>query len=646
MRDFFQRLGCKLCQSPEVLVDVQDQIRQRHIQVRTEIEYRRDLRHNINILNYFKSRSLCAIDFHVLIPVESEVEHELVLKPIDECAYRSSHWSEDVKLTDEEEPFVVHPEISFAASIGIKSMEEHYLSDTGVLNWEQEVSLVSRIKSLLKGYRDGLSVPKELIQNADDAGATKRWVNVKGPALWIYNNTQFSETDLKNITKVEKETKDLSKIGKFGVGFCSVYNLTDVPSFVSGDTMVFFDPQGSYLMKNKTKGMRINMKSQKNQRMLQRWSDQFKPFKNIFGCDLSTDGGRIPHFDGTLFRLPLRTRQQSSSELSSIVYSHDEMRKLLNIFIESAGNLLLFTQNVSEIEIYHLSEIDTRRKKLIFKVSRNLTWHFPLTYKNNEDDEKKHNKVPVLKKCSPKNDNESDTNSSFGTYQYSAEVEMKFRETGKQFHGQTGQSYKTNWMVSWASGTNECLKLAMQGIGANMLPIAATAVMIEDKNGQRIAVPMSDAPYGFYKTSHLFCVLPLPIETPFNFHISGSFAVTQDRNQLSIETSDAKKRCELNWNQAVMEDAVVKSLFSLLQGLKENNIKPGTDLYILWPVFNSYVEDIYKATKDGFFAELMTSKQKVIYQSDLNRWTEFSSLIRNYQTLMLEILLIDMFYSI
>ncbi|CAG2225202.1 unnamed protein product [Mytilus edulis] len=118
-------------------------------------------------------------------------------------------------------------------------MEEHYLSDTGVLEWEQEVSLVSRIKSLLKGYRDGLSVPKELIQNADDVGAT-----------------QFCETDFRNITKVEGATKDLSKIGKFGVGFCSVLQSNRCSSFLSGDIMVIFDPQSSYL---KTKGMKIDM---------------------------------------------------------------------------------------------------------------------------------------------------------------------------------------------------------------------------------------------------------------------------------------------------------------------------------------------------------------------------------------------------
>ncbi|XP_052087084.1 sacsin-like [Mytilus californianus] len=645
MKDFFHRLGCKMCQSPELLVDVQEQIKQHHIQIRTEKEYRRDLRHNINILTFFKrSHSHCTIDYNALIPVETEVENQLSLKHIHECAYRSSHWSEDVKVTDEEEPFAVHPDITFAASIGIKSMEEHYLSDTGVLEWEQEMSLVNRIKSLLKGYRDGLSVPKELIQNADDAGATKvcflyderenldcrtnllndKMSECQGPALWVYNNAQFSETDFKNITKVEGVTKDLSKIGKFGVGFCSVYNLTDVPSFVSGDIMVIFDPQGSCL---KTKGMKIDMKSLKNQRMLNKWSDQFKPFKNIFGCDLSTEGSRIPHFDGTLFRLPLRTSQQSGSELSSLVYNHDEMRQMLEIFIKSAGNLLLFTQNVSEIEIFHLSDIDTRRKRLIFQASRNLKWHSPLTYKEDENDGKKRNKVPVLKHCSQQINNSSDKNANFGTYQYSAEVVMKFKETGKQFHGQNGNSTKTTWMVSWASGTNECVKQSMQDIGAHKLPIAATAVMIQDNNGKRIAVPLSDAPFGFYDSSHLFCVLPLPIMTPFNFHISGSFAVTQDRTQLSIESSDDKQRFELNWNRAVMKDAVVKSLFSLLQGLQEINVKPGKDLHLLWPVFHSRVVDldIYKETQDRFIAELLTSNQKVIYQSDLDHWTQFSS---------------------
>ena len=35
--------------------------------------------------------------------------------------------------------------------------------------------------------------------------------------------------------------------GRFGVGFNSVYHLTDVPSFVSGHHIVFFDPHMKHL---------------------------------------------------------------------------------------------------------------------------------------------------------------------------------------------------------------------------------------------------------------------------------------------------------------------------------------------------------------------------------------------------------------
>ena len=37
----------------------------------------------------------------------------------------------------------------------------------------QTDSLTGRIHALLDDYADGLAVPKELIQNADDAGATE-----------------------------------------------------------------------------------------------------------------------------------------------------------------------------------------------------------------------------------------------------------------------------------------------------------------------------------------------------------------------------------------------------------------------------------------------------------------------------------------
>jgi sacsin len=49
---------------------------------------------------------------------------------------------------------------------------------------------------------------------------------IQGKALWVYNNALFHENDFENILKLGGKTKlqEKDKIGKFGLGFCSVYN--------------------------------------------------------------------------------------------------------------------------------------------------------------------------------------------------------------------------------------------------------------------------------------------------------------------------------------------------------------------------------------------------------------------------------------
>jgi hypothetical protein len=43
------------------------------------------------------------------------------------------------------------------------------MQNTSALAWGQEEKLTTRIMNLLDSYNDGLAMPKELIQNADDA---------------------------------------------------------------------------------------------------------------------------------------------------------------------------------------------------------------------------------------------------------------------------------------------------------------------------------------------------------------------------------------------------------------------------------------------------------------------------------------------
>ncbi len=145
-----------------------------------------------------------------------------------------------------------------AKAVGIK------LKEAG-----QYEPLTTRLRNILQDYKEGVAIFKELIQNADDARASKvcfvvDWrenpqekllteelAKCQGPALWAYNDAMFSEKDFENINKLAGETQkeDLGKVGRFGLGFNSVYHLTDIPSFVSGEHVVVFDPNMNHISK-------------------------------------------------------------------------------------------------------------------------------------------------------------------------------------------------------------------------------------------------------------------------------------------------------------------------------------------------------------------------------------------------------------
>jgi sacsin len=87
---------------------------------------------------------------------------------------------------------------------------------------------------------------KELIQNADDAGArevkflyddrsfgktylaTEHLQKYQGPALYAFNDAIFEPEDWEGIQNLMRSNKkfDLLKVGRFGIGFNSVYHIT------------------------------------------------------------------------------------------------------------------------------------------------------------------------------------------------------------------------------------------------------------------------------------------------------------------------------------------------------------------------------------------------------------------------------------
>ena len=91
--------------------------------------------------------------------------------------------------------------------------------------------------------------------------------------------------------------------------------------------------------------------------------DQFESWADVgLGCDLGDDA-----FDGTVFRLPLRSREAAAaSEISRQSYGLDEAKAMLEHFRQAADGVLLFLRNVTAV---HVSLFDDDGPKPLFAVA-------------------------------------------------------------------------------------------------------------------------------------------------------------------------------------------------------------------------------------------------------------------------------------
>ena len=496
----------------------------------------------MSILNWLtedgtKSVSNNIASADILVPIEAESEWPQLVQA-SEVVYTDNEFLKEYiqSLHEKDSHKFVHRRISvrLAHHLGVVPLSEYLdISEDVFEDTGQHEPLTTRLKNILRDYKDGLTIFKELLQNADDAEATE--VNIcydarqhetdpkklffsgmteaHGPALIVHNNKTFSDDDFKNITKLAGATKKdrVFKIGKFGVGFCAVYHMTDVPSFITRDYMYIFDPTLSYLKKEVKNPARPGKKTKFACKFLSD-SRQLDPYDGLFGFD------RAKSFQGTMFRFPFRTH---ASELSGTCYTESTVQELISAIKENSANLLIFLQNVRVITFQQIQEGQIT-SEVIWKISRDT--------------------VPL-------------------PLQVSKSSIIKVRNI-------VIQSKSCQWLVAQNSETNSQKEYYTASVAC---PLGSSNCYKVDANFE----------------GGIFCFLPLSQKTGLPVHISSNFAVINNRR--GIWTSDeatSQTEKEVTWNISLMEGVIAKAYHALLMALKEMsslNLLSDYTFYDLWP---------------------------------------------------------------
>jgi sacsin len=437
--------------------------------------------------------------------------------------------------------------IDIAKKLEIIKLQTHLIK--GILQgfcFGQQEPLTVRITKLLESYPNFYDTFKELIQNADDAGATEiafildtrthgckqifseEFAALQGPALCVYNNRTFSEADLEALKKlgVGNKADEKFKVGKYGVGFNTVYHLTDAPQLLSNvDNWVIFDPLCKHFpdLVDYNPGYRIPFSITDNDHPFNQYNDVINSFIGDF-ADIKELA------NGTMFRLALR---KGASKLSNYVFNeHDIERKVKENEAELKKSMI-FLKNIKKLTF--------KKVRLDGKVETIIDLEKKFVESNDEIEYLKfieYFKSSLIKPC---------MEIAKSIFQYNVRI-SDFKRNISHFKSDSIviQDFHIIHQIGFEtkSDFNETGKY---------FPLGS------------IAMPINSKEINDFHGS-LYCFLPLPIPSPMPYHINGYFALINESRQGLYKLSDMTNE-KLKWNQLIFND-IIASL--MLEGLVYN----------------------------------------------------------------------------
>ncbi|XP_034741418.1 sacsin [Etheostoma cragini] len=589
---------------------------------------------SIEIFNWlWREKKTIHDDFPVPVLIEGE-QH--TLKPLSTAVFCdvSKNGLKELK-NSQEEIYVVHEEIPKAAAewFNIRFLSTYILDPelVGIEQYGQSEPITTRIKNILKEYDEESDIFKELIQNAEDAGAEacKFLVDFRvhkdapeslidpdmtlcqGPCLWAFNNEQFTAEDWKNVVRVGSASKEnkVEKIGKFGLGFNTVYHVTDVPSILSGSSLLILDPNVTHLKKHIKHKTNPGIKLDLSQQHLFHWfPGQFGPYECIFDCNFSRKSPPEP-YPGTLIKLPFRTEEEAlKSEISAKVYHKPNIITFQQHFTNNSKTHLLFLKNINTLSLQSISsDASTPPRhdeiKNVFTVSKTIISTMRIPDETNVS--KQHQAENLLMKLDGKGKEVIDCST------------VNIVEITSQ---QSGVTEVQSWLLYNCFGTHQSLQMALQknSTAKFSLPIGGIAVPLRKDPATGKLVSLQTDLVG-----QAFCFLPLSIKTGLPVNVNGTFSVTSNRK--GLWESGVKH----DWNKALLQDPVVAAYVTALLALKKMSENKQLETYCyhtFWPD-REKVSDTFKPLVDALYSAIAQHSIGLELFSDGEHWCSMNSAI-------------------
>ena len=460
---------------------------------------------------------------------------------------------------DEEFTFV-HPcvPLATAKALGVQlcrsaSLARYSVPGSGftIMPFGQHEELTRRIQNIIRDYPFDMTILKELLQNADDAKATKmhvildmrdhskehiiseKWQDLQGPALLVWNDSVFTEKDLEGIQSLGLGSKrsDSETIGQYGIGFNAVYHLTDCPSFVTGgNTLCILDPHMRYVPHATDRYPGAMYKN-----LDEKFWNSFDGIKTTYLRDgLKTTPKYL--LGGSLFRFPLRHTIQlakSSDIVKDIsdrvldqVITSQKMYKLLEDWAPSMKQSLLFLNHVVELKFFVIRD---RRGVL----------HLQNSFRTELDDYAAENRSKLTEMIK-----------SFETREpFIATYPLTIVESEMQ----RGKDRREEWLIQ-------------QGIGDVQNKVQTWSYVEQVKPRHGIATPLNHDTVSF--RGQVFCFLPLPLYSGLPVHINGHFILNSTRHNLWVPTDLERGDDKSLWNKNMLQ-AIASSYAQFLERIPE-----------------------------------------------------------------------------